>query len=379
MSTKQTRTRIMAQSCGSRDLVKQNRSIDLVTGFLIAIFNIAEIVMIAKIKRKKRIYETILMSLSVSDCMFGLSNVLVSSIFLSQTCNHNLSGSVYVFYVFFVMASIFHLLFIAIDRVMIVLIPIRYKTILTKKRLRIYIAVLWVLPLVIGITSYLTHELTTPEPLFTGLSNSSTTNEPFIRTDNHSIANFDPLVTRLNNSNTRNKSLIATPGTRCLVLRKHRFQPNAQLVLSIVIVTLDLLMIFCYSAIIYRMSFMNERKLARKSKKEHRLPVLCVIIAGVFVIFTLPYAITRFYLGYVPFWANYILILNSGMNSIVYFFRQRIEEYHIRETANTQQINTIKSTCENLFQGNQQIHHSNTNKSNKVSESSLASKLLERS
>ena len=101
MLTKQTRTRIMAQSCGSRDLVKQNRSIDLVTGFLIAIFNIAEIVMIAKIKRKKRIYETILMSLSVSDCMFGLSNVLVSSIFLSQTCNHNLSGSVYVFYVFF--------------------------------------------------------------------------------------------------------------------------------------------------------------------------------------------------------------------------------------------------------------------------------------
>lgn len=127
------------------------------------------------------------------------------------------------------------------------------------------------------------------------------------------------------------------------------------------------------------MNVMNKRNIARKSGKENRLPILCVVIAGVFVIFILPYATTRFYLGYVPFWANYILILNSGMNSIVYFFRQRIEEYHIRETTNTQQINTIKSTCENLFQGNQQIHHSNTNKSNKVSESSLASKLLERS
>ena len=369
----------MAQSCGSTDLVKQNRSIDLATGFLIAILNITEIVMIAKIKRKKRIYEILLTSLSVSDFMFGLSNVLVSSIFLSQTCNHNSSASVYVLYVFFVMASVFHLLFIAIDRVMIVLIPIRYQTVLTKKRLRICIVVLWVLPLVIGITSYLTYELTTTEPLFTKLSNSSTTSEPFIGTRNHSVINFEQLARRLKNLNKRNNTLITTPGTKCLVPRKHRFQPNAQLVLSIVIVTLDLLMVSCYSTIIYQMNFMNKRNMVRKSKKKHRLPVLCVVIAGVFVIFTLPYAITRFFVGYVPFWANYFLILNSGVNSIVYFFRQRIEKYQSRETTNTQQIHTIKSTCENLFQGNQQIHHSNADKTNKVSGSSLVSKLLERS
>ena len=68
------------------------------------------------------------------------------------------------------------------------------------------------------------------------------------------------------------------------------------------------------------MNVMNKRNIARKSGKENRLPILCVVIAGVFVIFILPYATTRFYLGYVPFWANYILILNSGMNSIVHFF-----------------------------------------------------------
>ena len=47
----------MAQPCGATDLAKQNRSIDLGTGFLIAFLNIVEIVMIARIKRKKRIYE----------------------------------------------------------------------------------------------------------------------------------------------------------------------------------------------------------------------------------------------------------------------------------------------------------------------------------
>ena len=61
------------------------RSIDLCTGFLIAILNAIEIIMITKIKRKKRIYEIILMSLSVSDCLFGVSNIVVSLVFLSHS------------------------------------------------------------------------------------------------------------------------------------------------------------------------------------------------------------------------------------------------------------------------------------------------------
>ena len=167
MLTSKPQTWVMVQPCRTADLVKQNRSIDLATGFLIAILSIAEIVMIAKIKsKKKKICEILLMSLSVSDCMFGLSNVLVSSVFLSQNCQLNLLGKAYAFYFFFVITSIFHLLFIAIDRVMILLIPFRYQSILTKKRRRTCIAVLSILPLVIGITSYLIYELTTPKPSF---------------------------------------------------------------------------------------------------------------------------------------------------------------------------------------------------------------------
>lgn len=95
--------------CRTTELVKQNRSIDLATGFLIAIINNAEIVMIAKIKLKKRIYKIVLMSLTVSGCMFVLLNVLVSSIFLSQNCKLSLLGKAHAFYVFFVMASVFRL------------------------------------------------------------------------------------------------------------------------------------------------------------------------------------------------------------------------------------------------------------------------------
>ena len=109
MSTNKPQTWMMVQSCRTTELVKQNRSIDLATGFLIAIINNAEIVMIAKIKLKKRIYKIVLMSLTVSGCMFVLLNVLVSSIFLSQNCKLSLLGKAHAFYVFFVMASVFRL------------------------------------------------------------------------------------------------------------------------------------------------------------------------------------------------------------------------------------------------------------------------------
>ena len=122
-----------------------HRKIDLVAGLLIAILNIVEITMIAKIRRKKRIYEIILMSLSISDCMFGLSNVIVSSIYISSSKKYDeLLETVYTCYTFFVLTSIFHLIFIVVDRVMIVLKPFQYETIFTKKRLKIGIAVLWI-------------------------------------------------------------------------------------------------------------------------------------------------------------------------------------------------------------------------------------------
>ena len=122
-----------------------HRKIDLVAGLLIAILNIVEITMIAKIRRKKRIFEIILMSLSISDCMFGLSNVIVSSIYISNSKKYDeLLETVYTCYTFFVLTSIFHLIFIAVDRVMIVLKRFQYETIFTEKRLKIGIAVLWI-------------------------------------------------------------------------------------------------------------------------------------------------------------------------------------------------------------------------------------------
>ena len=64
--------------CGSRVGEKREKSIELSLGVLIAILNLVEIIMIAKIKRKRKLYEILLLSLSVSDFMFGISNVFVN-------------------------------------------------------------------------------------------------------------------------------------------------------------------------------------------------------------------------------------------------------------------------------------------------------------
>ena len=269
------------------------RKIDLAAGILIAILNIVEIAMIGKIRLKKRIYEIILLSLSVSDCMFGLSNVVVSSIYLSNTNSYGeLLETAYISYAFFILTSIFHLIYIAVDRVMIVLKPLQYKSIFTSKRQKIGIAILWILAFVIGVTTYTAYELAEMEPAV-----SDRQNQPVSR---------------------------------------NNFQKDIQLVLSIVIVVLDFSMVVSYGIIIYRMSYKKRKTFTPKSAKHERLPILCVLIAAVFVLFTMPYAITRVSFGSVPFWANFILLLNSGMNSLVYFFRQKIEKHNKQKNKNCQ-------------------------------------------
>ena len=285
------------------------RSIELATSLLVVILNIAEIIFIAKTKRKKKIYEIILASLSLSDCLFGLSNAIICSIKLSKSWNsrNDLIAAVYTAYVFFALASIFHLIFIAVDRVMIVLIPFQYETIFTKKRLKIGIALLWILAFGISISTYVCYEVTVSENKIN--------------------------VSKIQN----NTSIFLKPKKNKFYFKinrsmKQSFQKDMELVLSISIVVTDLIMTLCYSTIIYQINYKTRNCETVKRKKEKGLPLLCMFIAGVFFIFTLPFAITRLHLRNVPSWATCSMILNSGMNSVVYFFRGRLESYQTRDS-----------------------------------------------
>ena len=102
--------------------------------------------MIAKIKRKMKLYEILLFSLSESDFMFGISNIFINTFFLARVCNNqHLVTTAFTIYLFFVLTSMFHLSFITVDGLIVVLKPFQYKLILSRKRVYIFLVLLWIL------------------------------------------------------------------------------------------------------------------------------------------------------------------------------------------------------------------------------------------
>ena len=83
--------------------------------------------------------------------MFALSDVFVSMPYIASICRfQEVIETAHTLYVFFVLTSIFHLLFITVDRLIAVLQPLKHKTSLSR-RFYIYLAILWILALTISV------------------------------------------------------------------------------------------------------------------------------------------------------------------------------------------------------------------------------------
>lgn len=77
------------------------RSIGLSIGILISILNLPEIIIILRIKGKRKIYEILLLSLSASDCMLGLSNAFVFDLHAVNACKYEvLVETAFTLYIF---------------------------------------------------------------------------------------------------------------------------------------------------------------------------------------------------------------------------------------------------------------------------------------
>ena len=303
--------------CGNVGDEKIKRSIDLTFGVLIAILNLAEIIMIAKIKRKKKIYEIVLLSLSVSDCMFGLSNVFVSIPYIASICRfQDLVETTYTLYVFFILTSIFHLLFITLDRLIAILKPFKHRTCLSRKRFYMFLAILWILAVMISALLKILDEFTNTFEK-TGLR----ARMPIQVMRTTPIRNLRIYRTR-RSPPSRSSSHPPTlpPGPK-----SNTFKADMQFTLSVIIIIADIVIISSYSLIIYLTTF-KTKKVSSAQKQSNKLPIICIAIAATFVMFTLPYAIATFVIGVATFWPNFMLVLNSGVNSIVYFFRIKISK-----------------------------------------------------
>ena len=206
----------------------------------------------------------------MSDCTFGVSNVVLNIAALPEKCESKaLSEATHTFYVFSILSSILHLTFITMDRLIAVLKPIQYKVFFTRKTIYIILPFLWILAIIISTI-------------------------------------LDEFTERFNN-----------------------FEETMHLTLSLIIIIAGLIMITSYSLILYQVNF--KRKVSSTQKQSSKLSLVCIATVATFVLLTLPYAITRILTGRVPFWNNVILVTNSGMNSVVYFLRSEISKFwHVK-------------------------------------------------
>lgn len=283
------------------------KSIELSLGVLIVILNLTEILLL--LKNKNKMYETVLLSLSVSDCMFGSANVVVNTVNLTNVCISDFAlETIYTMYVFSVLTSIFHLLFIAMDRVIAVLKPLQYKIYLKKKNIYIFLSILWIfagaISAALQVLDVFTEAFTQNKSISLIRNQNFSTPSPFLDLERNS--DIATTYTSMQNLEISNGS-------------ENSFKKDMELTLSVVIIVADIMIIICYSLVIYLTTC--KRKISRTQDRSKNLPFVCVAIEATFVLLTFPYAMVRLATGQVPLWANFVLVTNSGMNSLIYFFR----------------------------------------------------------
>ena len=135
----------------------KERGIDISVGFIVVILNFIEIILILRLKHKKT-FEYVLLSLCVADLLFGLSNSIVSIIWLTEFNTMEVLNVNYTTYFFFVITSIFYLLFIALDTLYAIVQPILHNVFMTKKRARIIIIAIWLVAISIALGIYLANK-----------------------------------------------------------------------------------------------------------------------------------------------------------------------------------------------------------------------------
>ena len=297
------------------------RSIDLSIGILIAILNLVEIIIILKIKRKKKVYEILLLSLSASDFMLCLSNGFLYAIHAVNAYRYEvLLETVFTLYIFSVLSSVFHILFIGLDRLLAVLRPIRHKVFSTRKKAYLSSGFLWILAILISallqIISESTEIFNVPNYVRQIQSQSLQKDSKIYGFSGEKIGLTGPQVFTATNKNNYNAGVEYT--------------------LSVVLIVADVLIFTLYSLIIYHTTF--KTKIASTKTKHKRLTIVCIAIGATFVLLTLPFVIAKLFLGYVPSWANRTLVMNSGMNSIVYFFSGKVKACRRRKNMKSRDI-----------------------------------------
>ena len=242
----------------------------IATSLFVIIANSIEIVLLLKRRTHLLPYELLLVSLSVADLLVGVAQCAVSILWLLSFMHKGASAPMWTS----VAISIFHVQLLTYDRLSAVATPLKHKVCCTKRSTLISISCVWVL------SASLLLQIFIPEIL--------------------------KII----------KDIVAQS-----------------------LICLGCLLIIAYTYIIYKTVISRRRnpnlqssRSVEQRKRDRRLVYMSVMITFMFLLLTLPFAIYEKMLGngasnhVIPFILRFALLLNSLMNTLIYFFWKFIED-----------------------------------------------------
>ena len=294
--------------------------------------NIVEMIIIKR-KRNKKNFERLLISLSTVDMLYGILNATLNAIRKNNLLKfRRLSIN---FHMLFVIASIFHLLCIAGDRLFAVSKPITHNVFSTPKKIYTLAIACWLLSfIVVGLFQIYTPPI---EDKFDSNGNNHTLYS------NQSIVEFNETWSNL----TKNDE--EAPPSRPLMklssgLNGTRSNEGVDQVViakenitSCCIITCDIILLILYILFAYFIQ--------NSSRPRLRSIFIGMLVPLSFTLFTLPYAIISLkYKVEVSFIPNVLLVSNSGFNSLIYFFRDFCKRRNRRNNVAPINVNQANPT-----------------------------------
>lgn len=316
-------------------------TIEIILSSIVIVLNGIEIIILkGYVKRKLNVYEMFIFSLSISDLLFGLSNITINILHMAAFRDYvlrdvtNLITSTYTAYFLFVLVSIIHLNAIGLDRLWSIYKPIKHNVVVTKRRIRIFLLLVWVFSVVASITLALSDKYTSAFKKekweWSYYNNSVMSNDTVPLAQPADFVQNDQTGTHQIFTTTNQSSSTAPPPPPPPRHRKTILEDNyanyMENVLSYFLIVADVMLLLTYGFIISNIRAMQRKheEFTKKNvdcSKYKQALLICKLITLAFLSLTLPFPICRWVKGTIDPWVKWLMLINSGLNSVAYLVR----------------------------------------------------------
>ena len=259
--------------------------ISLTVSIAIVFTNFIEIIILSK-RRRRKVYEKLLLSLSMSDLFSGFAEIAMTGTYYAKLQDVDVFKVKNTLFAFFLCTSIMHQILLALDRLYAVKFPIQHNIVTSGRKTVAVIAGTWLVNAIAAVACVTIVEIDTKN----------------IEEDKKSWP--------------QTKSFFKT------VLR----------VVSVLILLAEVVFVIAYSMVVHEVRKTPVIKQLHASRYRHqkRVTRLCLLITGSFVVTTMPYILLHILPKHLTtsidrhtanHWSRLLVISNALFNSVIYLLQ----------------------------------------------------------